>query len=295
MGRTVRIAAAQYPIEFLETWARFEAKLGKFVQQAAQERARLLIFPEYAAMELASLFSREVYAHLGRQLEAMQGLHADYIGLYETLARRHGVHILAGSFPVRDDDGRYRNRAHLFGPHGQLGHQDKLIMTRFENELWGVSEGRELRLFDTEIGRLGVNICYDVEFPLIARRLVEAGAEIILAPSCTDGLHGYHRVRTGCLARALENQCYVIQSPTVGEAPWSEAVDVNVGAAAAYAPMDKGFPADGILAMGELNAAQWVYADLELEALGAVRSDGQVLVHRDWPRQSRVLALPLRS
>ena len=80
-------------------------------------------------------------------------------------------------------------------------------MTRFENEQWLISAGDEIRVFDTDFGKIAINICYDSEFPLIARQQVEAGADLILVPSCTDTQAGFHRVRLGCQARALENQC----------------------------------------------------------------------------------------
>jgi predicted amidohydrolase len=165
-------------------------------------------------------------------------------------------------------------------------------MTRFERERWGVSGGTELRVFATTLGRIGVAICYDVEFPLLVRRLVEAGAELILAPSCTDTLRGYHRVRVGAQARALENQCVVVQSPTVGNAPWSPAVDVNVGAAGVYGPPDHGFPEDGVLARGRLDQAMWLFAEVDLERAAEVRAYGQVLNHRDWPEQTAGAVLP---
>ncbi|MGZ4956903.1 MAG: amidohydrolase, partial [Methylobacter sp.] len=109
---------------------------------------------------------------------------------------------------------------------------------------------------------------------------------LILVPSCTDTLAGYHRVKIGCQARALENQCYVVQSTLVGDAPWSEAVDVNIGAAAIYTPVDRGFPDNGILAEGKLNAVQWVVAEVSLSACGTVREQGQVFNYRDWPLQN---------
>lgn len=161
------------------------------------------------------------------------------------------------------------------------------MMTRFENEQWGIASGEmPLQLFDTAIGRIGVCICYDVEFPLIARALVEAGAEILLAPSCTDTLAGYHRVRIGARARALESQCYVVQAPLIGEAPWSPAVDVNVGIAGVFTPVDRGFPDDGVLTEGEPDAAGWTWADLDLGELDRVRAEGQVFNHSDWPKQA---------
>ena len=114
--------------------------------------------------------------------------------------------------------------------------------------------GRQ-RAFRLDIGsaRIGIAICYDVEFPLIARALVEAGAEVILAPSCTDTVHGYWRVRVGAQARALENQCVVVQAPLVGAVDWSPAVDMNRGAAGVFGPPDLGFPEDGVIAQGEMD------------------------------------------
>lgn len=119
-----------------------------------------------------------------------------------------------------------------------------------------------------------------------------AGAELILAPSCTDSEAGYQRVRIGAQARALENQIAVLQSPTVGAAPWSPALDINVGRAALYTPPDYGLPASGVVAeSAELSPArsQWLLADLDLEAVRRVRSEGQVFISRDWPLQSDAL------
>ncbi|MGH8631400.1 MAG: nitrilase-related carbon-nitrogen hydrolase [Burkholderiales bacterium] len=163
-------------------------------------------------------------------------------------------------------------------------------MTRFENERWFIRKGEGIKVFETQLGRIGINVCYDVEFPLIARAQADAGALVILAPSCTDTLAGYHRVRVGCQARALENQCFVVQAPTIGEARWSEAVDVNIGAAGIYTPPDRGMPDDGVLASGELNKPQWLYADLDLGALARVRTEGQVFNSSDWDKQRAAVA-----
>jgi predicted amidohydrolase len=115
-----------------------------------------------------------------------------------------------------------------------------------------------------------------------------AGAEILLVPSCTDPARGYFRVRTGAQARALENQIAVVHAPTVGLAPWSPAVDVNVGAAAVYVPADLDFPDDGVLAIGVRDAPQWVHAEIDLDRLARCRLAGDVLNARDWPEQDEV-------
>ena len=283
---SVKIATAQYDIGFLENWRAYQLKIESWVVEATAQDAKILLFPEYFSMELASLFGREVYSSLSKQLEAMQSLHDDFTGLFRKLAQKYRCIIQSGTFPVSIDTGIYRNRAYLFMPDGRFDYQDKLMMTRFENEQWLIKGGNELKCFDTEYGKIAINICYDSEFPLLARTQVEAGCILILVPSCTDALAGYHRVKIGCQARALENQCYVVQASLVGDAPWSEAVDVNVGAAAIYTPVDRGFPDNGILSAGTLNAVQWVFAEISPKGCETVREQGQVFNYRDWPLQT---------
>lgn len=289
MSHSSRVAAAQYPIGYFRDWAEYEAHIESWADDAVRRDAQLLVWPEYASMELASLFEEGVQRDLQAQLHALQTVLPAFKRLFSSLAAKHGVTLQPGTFPVQQPDGAFRNRAYLFGPGGELGFQDKLQMTRFEDEQWVIQAGDTIQVLETPLGKLGISTCYDSEFPLIARRQVELGATVILVPSCTDTLAGYHRVRIGCQARALENQCYVVQAVTVGEAAWSPAVDENCGAAAIYGPVDRGFPHDGVLSIGELNQPGWVYADLDLAALEAVRSAGQVLNHRDWNKQQRLL------
>jgi predicted amidohydrolase len=281
-----KIAVSQYDVGFFNEWSDFETKLNQWVTTAAQNDAKLLVFPEYGSMELASLFGEAVYRDLNEQLHAMQTVYSDYQALYTRLAQQFDVMILASSFPVLQADGTFRNRANLYDANGLVGFQDKLIMTRFENEQWLIHGTDEIKVINTSLGRIAINICYDSEFPLIANSQVAAGADLILVPSCTDTEAGFHRVRIGCQARALENQCYVVQSPTFGIAEWSEAVDVNTGRASVYTPVDYGFPDNGILVEGSTDSAEWVYADIDLAEIARVREEGQVFNYRDWPLQN---------
>lgn len=287
----MRIAAAAYPLDFLPDFAAYEAKLTDWVGRAVAQGADLLVFPEYGAMELASLGGAEVAGDLERALHEVARWRGAVDALHLRLAAAHGVHILGASGPVFPVQGaRPVNRATLYGPGGTLGHQDKQMMTRFERETWFVEPGEGLRVFDTPLGRLGVLICYDSEFPLLARRLAEAGAEVLLVPSCTDSVAGFTRVRVGAMARALENQCVTVQAPTVGLAPWCPAVDENVGRAAVYGPPDRGFPEDGVLAETALNAPGWAVAEVDLALVHAVRREGAVLNHLHWDEQADRLA-----
>jgi len=285
------VAAAQYPIEQLSSWQAYADKLTRWVEQAAAGGTALAVFPEYGAMELASL-DPATMGDLAGSLASVSALLPQVDALHSELAARFGLHILAASAPAALESGAYVNRARLFAPSGKVGVQDKLVMTRFEREEWGVAASPTLRLFDTALGRIGVNICYDSEFPLLARAQVEAGMELLLVPSCTDSEHGYWRVRLGSQARALEGQCYAVHSPTVGEAPWSPAVDVNRGAAAIYGPPDRGMPASGVLAIGAMDAAQWVFAEVDLDLVAQLRADGGVLNARHWSEQPGAVMLP---
>jgi predicted amidohydrolase len=292
------IALAQYPIDQLADWDAYEAKLTSWVEQA--KGAALAVFPEYGAMELASL-DPATQSDLVGSLATVADLMPRVDALHMALAARYDMHILAASGPVCVGE-HYVNRARLFTPGGKASHQDKIMMTRFEAEEWGIAPastvGSPLRVFDTALGRIAIAICYDSEFPLIARAAVEAGAQLLLVPSCTDTPHGYWRVRIGSQARALEGQMFVAQSPTVGEAAWSPALDTNHGAAALYGPPDgpKGgdwrMPADGVIAIGGMDRAEWVFAAVDMGQVDILRANGGVLPARDWVSQPGAVGLP---
>lgn len=275
------IAAAQYPIDELSSWEDYVRKLDLWLGDAVRNGASLAMFPEYGAMELASLDPR-TRGDLSESLEYVASLTPRIDELHSDLARKHGIYILGSSAPVRRGDGRIVNRSRLFGPSGRFGWQDKCVMTRFERETWGISAGDRLTVFDTRLGRIGILICYDVEFPLLARRLCEAGADLLLAPSCTDTLHGYWRVRLACQARALENQRFVAQSVTVGDASWSPAVDVNRGAAGIFGPPDGEFPDDGVCRIGTPDQPGWISGRINVEMTSRLQRQGAVLNFRDW-------------
>lgn len=279
----IRLASAQYPIGKFEHWDDFGAKLTRWVREAAFGGAQLLLLPEYASLELLSLCPPEVQRDERRQFGALQAHLPAYLDLYAGLARAHSVYLLAGSFP-EEVAGRMVNRAYFFGPDGGRDFQDKLVLTRYEDEDEGMAAGDALKVFDTGLGKLAVNVCYDAEFPQLARAQAEAGAELLLVPSYTKTLWGYHRVRVGSQARALENQIYVAQSPLVGDAPWLAGAEFGSGAAGVYTPSDVGLPADGVVAQGPPGSAQWLHTTLDLSLTHESRRDGHILNAAKWPR-----------
>lgn len=281
---SLKIASAQYPIGQPKTLAEWEEKVALWVKNGAATGASLLVFPEYAAIEQAAAFGPDVYGDLKLTLAKVAELAGERVAFHVELANKHNVHLLAGSGPRLTSDGRYVNAAQLIAPNGAIGEQEKLVMTPFERD-WGISAGRPPRVFETEMGTFGIAICYDSEFPLLVRSMAEAGADVVLVPSCTERVSGYHRVRTGSLARALENGIATVQSPTVGDAPWSPAVDFNSGAAGIYVPSEHAVSDTGVLAEGTLNAAQWVTATIDLDRLRRVRETGEMRNYLDWDLQ----------
>jgi predicted amidohydrolase len=289
MTQTIKIAAAQYPLDALASVDAYRAKITTWVEQAVGAGATLLVFPEYGAMELAAIDGTA--GDITASFDSVSGKVGTLNAVHAELARRHGVTIVAGSGPQRQADCT-KNIAHIFGPRGRMGAYEKIMPTPWERDPWHIASGRELKVFDIGGVQVGLLICYDIEFPLLSRALAEAGAQIILAPSNTETEWGYWRVRTGAVARALENQVYTVHAPVVGASPWSAACPMNCGMAGIFAPSDQGFPPGGVVALGEMNRPQWVYADVDLDLIAAVRSRGGVQTFNHWPEQPGAAALP---
>ncbi len=274
----MRIGALAWQVAPSGGVADWAARLDREVAIAKAHGADLAMTAEYAPMEFAAGAAPDLPGELAR---AVAGA-AEAVAAAHAIAARHQIWLLPGTLPCRAGDAIY-NRAPLIAPDGRIGWQDKHVMTRFEAESWGISAGAPPSVFATPWGRIGIAICFDLEFPALVRAQVEAGAWLILAPSCTDTVQGFNRVRIAAAARAMENQCFVALAPTVGLAPWCGTLDENHGQAGIFGPVDRGFPDDGVVAMGQMDAPGWVFADIEAAALGAVRQDGAVRNHLSWP------------
>lgn len=288
----IRVAAAQYPIERFAGLDALEAKIARWVAEAAAGGADLVVFPEYGAMEIAGTFGDQVAGDLHASLDAVSRTLPQIDALHAALARRHAIHILAASGPSRRPDGTTANVARLITPGGRIGRQDKNIMTPFERA-WGITGGGPVNVFDTALGRIGILVCYDSEFPLLARSQVEAGARLILIPACTERVSGFNRVRTAALSRALEGTVATVVSPTVGDALWSPAVDRNSGSAGVYVPAEIGLSETGVLAEGPLNGPRLIFADIDFAHLQRLRTAGEMRNLSDWSLQPGAsVALP---
>jgi predicted amidohydrolase/GNAT superfamily N-acetyltransferase len=284
----IRVASLQYFIRPVETFDQFQEQAAALIETAADYKCHLVVFPEYFTTQLLMLGDykrpiREQVWDLARQAPR-------FVAFMTDLAVRHKLYIVGGTIPVEEPKtGQLRNRCYFFSPDGDVGFQDKMHMTRFEKEEWIVEAGSRLKIFDTDFGKVAITICYDVEFPEIARTAARAGATVLIVPSCTDDRQGFLRVRYCAHARAIENQMFVIQSSTVGSLPLLPAASLNYGQASILTPSDFAFSRDGILAEGIPNQETMVIGELNLKLIADQRASGTVLPLLDSQKTSERL------
>ncbi|MEL6205694.1 MAG: nitrilase-related carbon-nitrogen hydrolase [Pseudomonadota bacterium] len=270
-ARPLRLAAGAWPLEWHADWEGFASKLSAWVETAASHQATHAALPEYMGMEAAFVGPRKKLSVAEWFVRASDAAE-DFRLLSASLAHRHGLTLLSGSLPVREHGG-WRNRAWLCAPGGCVTAHDKQVLTPWERAATPLSPGTQIIVGETADGRLGVLICYDAEFPVLAQAMAP---DILLVPSCTEALAGQSRVRAAARARALEQQAVTVHAPLLGAIAECEIVDANRGRAGIFGPPDLGFPDDGILADGELDAPGWVFADLPRGALSATRANGAI-------------------
>ena len=288
----IRVATLQYHIRPVEQWSEFQNQVQSLVETAADYDCHLIVFPEYFTCQLLTLGDRRSPIH--QQIRALGTQAGRFVEMMSHLARENGIHVVAGTIPVLDDDaGTLHNDAYFFNPEGEYRVQGKLHMTRTEAEEWEVSARDRLKVFETPFGRVTIAICYDVEFPELVRAAAHQGVDLLVVPSCTDDRLGFLRVRYCAQARAIENQLYVVHSATVGSLPTVPAVSLNYGQASILTPSDFPFARDGILAEGVPNQESMVIGELDLDTIQESRSFGTVLPLLDSAR-SRDLAEDLQ-
>ncbi len=278
---TIRVTALQYYIRPVKSFDEFANQVMALVETARDYKTQLLVFPEYFTTQLLTL--GEVRRPINEQIIDLAAQEERIVNLLIEQAKKNKMIIVGGTLPGFDqgDKSRILNKCYVISTDGSYNLQAKLHMTRFEKEDWLISAGTRLRIFEASFGKFAVAICYDVEFPELARAAARLGASFLVVPSCTDDRHGYLRVRYCAQARAIENQMYVIHSPTVGSLPAVPAVSLNYGQAAIYTPSDYAFSRDGLLAEGAINQESMIIGDINLDLILHAREKGTVLPLRD--------------
>jgi predicted amidohydrolase len=248
-----------------------------FVDAASGYKADFILFPEFFHAPLMA-----EYNHL-TEAEAIRGL-AKYTAplkeRFSQLAIAYNSNIITGSFPDLRD-GKLYNIGYLCHRNGNCEEFQKIHITSGEREAWGLVGGNSLRTFDTDCGKIGVLICYDVEFPELPRLLAEEGMDILFVPFLTDTQNAYSRVRICAQARAIENECFVAIAGSVGNLPKVNNMDIQYAQSAVFTPSDFSFPNNGIKAEATPNTEMTLVVDVNLELLKELNHKGAVTNMRD--------------
>ncbi|MFV0372127.1 MAG: GNAT family N-acetyltransferase [Azonexus sp.] len=275
----VRVATVQFQMRGISDPEDFRKQVEYFVDVAADYRSDFVTFPELFTLQLLSLEEKPLPPKQG---VARIATYTEWFTEFmQDLAVRYNINIVGGSHPTRLENGEIRNVAYVFLRDGSVHAQDKIHPTPSEAYWWNIKGGTKLEAINTDCGPIGVLICYDSEFPELARYLVDQGAMILFVPFCTDERRAFLRVRYCGHARAIENQCYVVLAGVVGNLPNVENMDIHYAESCIITPCDVAFARDGIAADTAANTETIAFADLRLSDLRVARSSGSVRNLRD--------------
>ncbi|MET0239886.1 MAG: GNAT family N-acetyltransferase [Sphingobium sp.] len=290
---SVRLAACQLQARAVASFEEFIKYVEYFVDVAADYRCDFILFPELFTLPLLSSEKTEL-----KPAEAIDKLTSYTPRVTKELARmalEYNINIIGGSHPTRTDDGEIQNVAFVALRDGSIHSQEKIHPTPNEAFWWNIKGGDSLDVIQTDCGPIGVLICYDSEFPELARRLVDQGARMIFVPFCTDTRTGYMRVRYCSQARAIENQCFMVLAGNVGNLPGVENMDIQYAQSCILTPCDLPFARDGIAAEASENVETLTMSDVNLADLSWARAEGTVrnlrdrrfdLYHIEWDAQA---------
>jgi predicted amidohydrolase/GNAT superfamily N-acetyltransferase len=272
--QTVRVATVQFQMRGLSSQDEFRRQIEYFVDVASDYRSDFVVFPENFTLQLLSLEPKPLQPKEG--IEKITSYTDWFCEFMSGFAVSYNVNIIGGTHPVLDGDGEIKNVCYVFLRDGSVHAREKIHPTPSESYWWNIRGGTGAEIIHTDCGAIGVMICYDSEFPELARHLVDQGAMILFVPFCTDERRGFLRVRYCSQARAIENQCYVVLSGVVGNLPNVENMDIHYAESCILTPCDFAFARDGIAADTAPNTETIAFADLSLSDLRVARSAGTV-------------------
>jgi predicted amidohydrolase len=276
----VRIALVQWQMRQFKDFKSLCEQIEFFVDAASGYKSDFILFPEYFHAPLMADFN-DLSHHLAiRKLadytESLKEKFAEY-------AISYNANIITGSMPIVRE-GKLYNIGFLCRRNGTVEMYEKLHVTPDEIRDWGMSGGNILKVYDTDCGRIGIQICYDVEFPELSRILADEGMKILFVPFSTDTQHGYTRVRNCAMARAIENECFVAIAGSVGNLPKVHNMDIQFAQSAVFTPADFGFPINGIKAETTPNTEMTLIVDVDRDLLKDLHHFGSVRTLSDRRR-----------
>lgn len=273
----VRVCAIQYLMRIVKDFRDFARYCEYFIDVASDYKCDFILFPEMFTTQLLSLMKPE---RPGLAMRKLSEYTPKYLKAFTNMAIKYNINIIGGSHFTMENDELY-NISYLFRRDGTLGKQYKIHITPSERKWWGVKPGNKVEVFDTDKGKIAILICYDIEFPELARIAVEKGANIIFVPFNTDERSAYLRVRYCAHARCVENQVYTVIAGCVGNLPSVENLDIHYAQSAILTPSDIPFERDGIAAECSPNIETLIFHDLDVNLIKRQRKIGSVLNWQD--------------
>lgn len=277
---SARIGCVQWQMRAVHSVDELIQQVEFFVDALSDYQCDLALFPEFFNAPLMGI------SHHYDSVDSIKALAAftdEIVEAISKLAVSYNINVIAGSMPIMED-GELYNVAYLCHRNGSVDTQYKIHPTPHEKRAWIMQGGDQLRVFDTDFGKIGVLICYDVEFPELARLQSEHGMQMLFVPFWTDTKNGYLRVRLCAQARAVENECYVAIAGSVGNLPKVDGADIQYSQAAVFSPSDFAFPHDAIMAESTPNTEMTLIVDLDLEKLNVLQNEGSVRNYLDRRR-----------
>ncbi len=287
---TVRVGIVQWQMRPYKTLDDVFEQVEFFVDAVSDYKSDFILFPEYFNAPLMSEFN-----HLGeaQSIRALAQYTEQIRERFIDLAISYNINIITGSMPLLLEDGTLYNVGYLVRRDGTFEQYEKIHVTPDEIKSWGLSGGHLVQTFDTDCAKIGVLICYDVEFPELSRIMAEQGMQILFVPFLTDTQNAYSRVRVCAQARAIENECFVVIAGSVGNLPRVHNMDIQYAQSGVFTPCDFAFPTDGRRAEATPNTEMILVSDVDLDLLNELHTYGSV--HNLLDRRHDLYELKLKK
>ena len=269
--KSIRIGLIQWKMRLFSSIDEMFQQAEHFIDAIASYKSDFAVFPEYFNAPLMHEFEMSE----AEAMRAMSQYTQQIKEKFSEFAVAYNVNIIAGSMPVYEDN-VLKNIGYLCHRNGKVESYEKIHITPDEVKFWGLSGGSKLQTYETDAGKIGILICYDVEFPELPRLLAEEGMQILFVPYLTDTQNAYMRVRACAQARAIENECFVAITGSVGNLPKVENFDLHYSQSVVFTPSDFAFPSNGIKSEATANTEMILISDVDLKLLDELHSYGSV-------------------
>jgi len=269
----VRIGLVQWQMRPFKSVEKLMEQAEYFIDAVSDYKADFVLFPEFFN---APLMSPHNHLPEAKAIRALAQFTEPLREKFQELAVAYNVNVITGSMPEVAEDGRLLNVSFLCRRDGSYDSFHKIHPTPSEVEAWGMAGGDRIEAFDTDCGKIGILVCYDVEFPEVCRILADQGMNILFVPFLTDTQNGYMRVRHCAQARAIENECYVVIAGAVGNLPNVNNMDIQYAQSAIFTPSDFSFPTNTVKTEATPNTEMVLIADVNFDLLKELHSRGSV-------------------